>query len=371
MSDKHGSGHGGRFGVEAEFDRLRRRVRAALGALMLVTLTGVFGFVLIGGAEHGLVDAVYMTVITLSTVGFGEIVEMDQNAAGRLFTAGLILGGMGIVAYTIPMLAALVIEGQLHNVFARRRMEKAIDRMKEHYVVCGETAAARYVVEELLRTQRDVVVVAPTEEALAPEEWLADAPRVVGDPSDDDVLLGAGIERAAGVVFAMREDKDNVIGVLTARRLAPNARIIAATEASETDAKLRQVGADAVVSPSRIGGLRMASELVRPTVVTFLDRMLREKGGTLRVEEVTVPEEAAVEGQTLESLRVNDVASAMLLAVRHAKTREFAFKPSPDTPLERGMTLVVMADADGHELLKRRFKRATGVMLRPELPEDQ
>ncbi|MFQ6046372.1 MAG: potassium channel family protein, partial [Gemmatimonadales bacterium] len=99
MSDKHGSGHGGRFGVEAEFDRLRRRVRAALGALMLVTLTGVFGFVLIGGAEHGLVDAVYMTVITLSTVGFGEIVEMDQNAAGRLFTAGLILGGMGIVAY--------------------------------------------------------------------------------------------------------------------------------------------------------------------------------------------------------------------------------------------------------------------------------
>lgn len=369
MSEIHGTGPGRRFGVEAEFERIKRRVRVALGALMLVTLTGILGFVLIGGAQHGLVDAIYMTVITLSTVGFGEIVEMDGNAAGRLFTVALILGGMGIVAYTIPMLAALLIEGQLHNVFARRRMEKAIGGMSGHYIVCGDTPAARYVVEELLRTRRDVVVVGPREDLLAAEEWLADAPRVVGDPSHDDVLSGAGIDRAAGVVFAMREDKDNVIGVLTARRLAPNARIIAATEESDTESKLRSVGADAIVSPSRIGGLRMASELVRPTVVTFLDRMLREKGGTLRVEEVTVPDDAAVEGQTLDSLRVNDIRGALLLAVRHAKTREFAFKPSPDTPLEHGMTLVVMADAEGHELLKRRFKRATGVMLRPELPD--
>jgi voltage-gated potassium channel len=237
----------------------------------------------------------------------------------------------------------------------------------------GQFNTVVYEEEDLYRgtTRRDVVIVAPTEAALeAAEEWIGDAPRVIGDPSDDDVLKEAGIERAAGIVFCMNSDKDNVIGVLTARRLAPRARIIAATEQPESEAKLRTVGADAVVSPTRIGGLRIASELIRPTVVSFLDRMLRAKDSTLRIEEVTVPKEANIEGQTIGSLRADDVAGAVLLAVRHPDTGEYIFKPPPDTPLHHGTTLVVMADADGHELLKGRFKRATGVIPRPELPAE-
>jgi voltage-gated potassium channel len=302
-----------------------------------------------------------MAVITLTTVGFEEIVDMSRNPLGRMFTVVLLLVGMGIVAYAVPMLAALMIEGQLHNVFARRRMEKKIGEMADHHVVCGDVTAAWYVAEELTRTRRGVVVVVPDDDTLsAVQSRLGDIPAVVGDPSDDQTLVRAGVERSAGVVFAMASAKDNVIGVLTARRLAPNVRIIATTDVPETEVKLRTVGADGVVNPTRIGGLRMASELVRPAVVTFLDTMLRQKGGTLRVEEVTIPQEADLADRTLGSLEIDEIPGALLLAVRLPSTGDFEFKPAADRRLEPGMTIVVMADPEGLERLRKRFRSATG-----------
>ncbi len=155
----------GRPPQQHEFDRLRRRLRLAIGALVLVTLVGVLGFVLIGKGQHGVIDAIYMTIITLTTVGFGEIIDMSNPPAGRIFTILLLLGGMGIVAYTVPMLAAFVIEGQLHHIFRRRRMQQSIDRIQQHFIVCGDDATSWYVAEELIRTGRPTVVVTPTEEA--------------------------------------------------------------------------------------------------------------------------------------------------------------------------------------------------------------
>lgn len=217
------SGLGGHH--DAEFERLRWRLRLAIGALALVTGVGVLGFVLIAGSEHGLIDAVYMTIITLTTVGFGEIIDMSSHPAGRIFTIGLLLVGMGIVAYTVRMLAAFIIEGQLHHIFRRRRMEKSIAQLSDHYVVCGDKASSWYVAEELIGTGRSTVIVTPTEEDLeAVLDRLGDLPVVTGDPSDDHVLIAAGVERAAGIVVAMRNDKDIVLAVLTARRLTPRAR---------------------------------------------------------------------------------------------------------------------------------------------------
>jgi voltage-gated potassium channel len=339
----------------------------AVGAAVLVSAVGVLGFMIIGAGRYGLIDAVYMTIITLSTVGFHEIIDMSGNPAGRIFTVLLVMGGMGVVAYTVPMIAAFLLEGQIRNIFARRRMQKTIAEMAGHYIVCSDTPAGWFVAQEFARTGREVVAVAPTDTAMQEAlRRLGEIPSVVGDPTGDDVLEEAGVERAAGVVFSMANEKDNVLGVLTARRLAPSARIIAATEQPETETKLRTVGVDAVVSPSRIGGLRMASEMVRPKVVTFLDRMLRERGGTLRIEEVTVPQDADVTDRTLGSLKVDEVAGAMLLAVSRTGADAFEFKPAPDTPLEPGMTLVVMADVDGLERLRKRFHRATGAFLRAE-----
>ena len=354
--DRRATGPGAQHaGRDAEFNRLRWRLRLALGALVLVSVVGVLGFVLISWGEHGIVDAVYMTIITLTTVGFGEIIDMSGNPTARIFTVALLLIGMCIVAYTVPMLAAFVLEGQLHNIFRRRRMQKSIDELSGHFVVCGDEAACWYVAEELAQTGRDTVLVTPTEAVLnAVMARLGELPSVTGDPSDDHVLMAAGVNRAAGVVFSMESDKDNVLGVLTARRLAPKARIIASTEHPESEPKLRTAGADAVVSPSRIGGLRMASELVRPKVVGFLDQMLREEG-SLRVEEVRVPEEGAASGKTVGWLGVEDVGGAVLLAVRRQESG-FEFNPATDTRLEPGMTLIVMADAEGRTRLEQRVE---------------
>jgi voltage-gated potassium channel len=347
-----------RHGVDlAEFNRLRRRLGLALVALLVVVTIGVVGFLVIGQGRHGLVDAIYMTVITLTTVGFGEIVEMSGNPAGRIFTMLLLIGGMGIAAYAVSMLAAFLIEGQLHHIFARRRMERTIERLSGHFVVCGDASATLHVVEELVNTQRGLVLVSPSEGILiTARERFGDLPAVIGDPSDDQVLLASGLKQAAGVVFCMSNDKDNLVGVFTARRMAPTVRIIASSELPETRGKLTAAGADAVVSPARIGGLRMASELIRPTVVTFLDQMLRVQGGNLRVEEVAVPAGAEEKARTIGDLDVEDIEGAVLLAVRRAPESGFEFKPSALTHLEPGMALVVMADAEGRRRLEERLK---------------
>lgn len=348
----------------AEFLRIRRRLGQAVLALFLVTVIGIVGFAIIGRGQHSLVDAIYMTVITLTTVGYGEIIDMSGHPGGRLFTVALLLVGMGIVAYTVPMLAAFLIEGQLLHFFTRRRMDRTIARMTGHYIVCGETAATWYVADELQRSGRALVVVAPTEEGSgAAFESLGDVPRVVGDPSDDAVLLEAGIDRAAGVVVCMAHDKDNVLVTLTARRLAPRARIVARTESGESEAKLRTAGADAVVSPSRIGGLRMASELVRPEVVSFLDQMLRDPRTSLRVEEIQVTPDSAAVGKTLDWLNINELDGTVLLALRRPGG-QVVFKPAPQTALEPGTILIAMVDAAGRARIEQRLRsgRRSAVM---------
>ncbi len=221
----------------SKFNRLRRRLAIAVITLVVVTAVGVVGFALIGGAEHGLLDALCMTVITLTTVGFGEIIDMSNSPGGRMFTLLLLLVGFAIVSYAVPMMTAFVIEGQLLNVFARRRMNKTIRSMSDHYVVTGGTAVASHVVEELVNTGRSVVLVAP-EGASTGEPDTGTVPVVVGDPTDDSALKAAGIDRAAGFIACTESEKDNILAVLTARRLAPRVRIVAATERVATEGKL-------------------------------------------------------------------------------------------------------------------------------------
>lgn len=352
----------------AEFLRVRKRLAWALLALAGVTAVGIVGFAIIGRGAHSLIDAIYMTVITLTTVGYGEIIDMSHNPAGRLFTVGLLLLGMGIVAYTVPMLAAFLIEGQLLHFFSRRRMDRAIDRLRDHYIVCGQTPATWHVVDELRRSGWWVVLVVPSEYASAVAfERLGDLLRVEGDPSDDDVLLEAGVERATGVIACMENHKDNVLVALAARRLAPKVRIVASTEVPDAEGKLRSAGADAVVSPSHIGALRMASEMVRPEVTSFLDRMLHDPASRLRVEEIPVPDESSAIGQTVGWLGVNDLAGALLLAIRDRRTGNFVFKPPAEQLLESGVTLIAMVDADGRSRIERRL--ATGrrsTLMRPD-----
>jgi voltage-gated potassium channel len=358
---------GARFLTQADFAeyvRIRRKLTISLLAAVSVSLVGVIGYLIIGGEEHGLVDAIYMTVLSLSTVGFTEVIDMESNPVGRMFTSVLIFGGMGIAAYTVTLMAALVIEGQLRRTFARRRMEKVIDRMREHYVICGDSLASTHVIEELRLTGRNAVFVAPTEAALEGlRQHLEGTPAFVGDPTDDEVLHNARADQAAGIVFCLENDKDNLLGVFTARRLAPGARIIAAAKDQDASAKLVAAGADSVVYAVRIGGLRMASELVRPTVVTFLDQMLRVKGGTLRVEEIEVPPGATRDEGiplTLGDFAIGDLPGALLIAIRPAGATNFAFHPQPATPVPPGTVLIVMVDAAGRTRVEQRVLSFAG-----------
>jgi len=342
--------------INAEYRRIRRRLELALLALILIVAVGVIGYTVIGSGEYSLIDTLYMTIITLTTVGFGEIIDLSADPAGRIFTIVLLIGGMGIFAYTMLTLATFVIEGHVRHIFARRQMLRRIARMENHYIICGDSVVLWYITEELMKTGRRVVLVAPTQSFLDESaERLGDVPGIVGDPTDDHVLLGAELLLAAGIVFCMENDKDNMLGVLTARRLASDVRIIASTELPETIAKLKAAGADSVVSPSYIGGLRMASELIRPAAVTFLDQMLRVGGGSLRVEELVVPADSPRIGQTISAIGV-ERESAVLLALSRRGAREPEFKPDPGTALEAGMTLIVMSDVEGRTRIEERLR---------------
>lgn len=302
---------------ERDLRVLQVRLLWALAFMLGVTVVGTVGFHLIDPGA-GWVRAFFMTAITLTTVGFGHEVAIDSSGA-RIFTAFLILVGMGGVLYFVSTATAFVIEGELGHVFRRRRMEKELARLSGHLIVCGSGQTAIYAAKELASVRRRVVLVVSRQEDVEhARSELADVPVLIGDPSRDEILLLAGIQRAAGVVACTDSDKENLVVTLTARQLNPHVRIVTRITDVEGEGKLRKVGADAVVSPNFIGGLRMASELIRPTVVTFLDTMLRDRDLNLRIDEIRVPEGSPALGLPLNGLGLEKVPGALLLAVRES-----------------------------------------------------
>jgi voltage-gated potassium channel len=327
----------------------------AAAAAVAVLAVGVVGYTIIGWGEHSIIDALYMTVITLTTVGYGEIIPMEDNPAGRVFTMVLLVFGMGILVYFASTVTAFFVEGQVERVFWRRRMRQAISELKEHFIVCGDQEVGAHVIEELRRVRRPVVAVIPLGKEQALGSGLSDVPVVEGDPADDAVLREAGIARAAGLVAAMDSDRDNVLIVLTARQTNPIMRIVAMVADPRNEAKVRRAGADEVVSPPAIGGLRMASALIRPTVVTFLDAMLRDRDRNLRIEEITCGAGSPAIGRTVGDLELDDQPGLLLLAVAESKAGRTHFKPDDGLSLNQGDTLIVMGGPEAVENLRKRY----------------
>lgn len=353
---------------DARFDedvrQLRRRLAVAALFLAGVVGVGVIGYRVIDPGAS-VVDALYMTVITLTTVGFTEVVDLSGHPWGRLFTVALILVGMGGVLYFVSTATAFVLEGQLGHVFWRRRMEKEIARLSRHLIVCGCGETALYAAAELHAVRRRLVVVSEDPERVDRiRRELPGVPVVVGDPARDETLRRAGIERAAGILACTDSDRDNLVATLTARRLNPTARIVARVGDVEEEEKVRSVGADAVVSPTFIGGLRIASELIRPTVVTFLDQMLRDRDRNLRIDEVRIPEGSSAVGSTLGEIDLRNRSDAMLLACRTGGER-WIYNPPPETEIRPGSTLILMGSPADVEAVRRALE---GEMVSPPAP---
>ena len=288
------------------------------------------------------------------TVGYGEIIPLDAHPWGRVFTMVLLLSGMGILVYFASAVTAFLVEGQLGQVFWRKRMRQAIAALREHYIVCGGGTVAGHVLDELVRVQRPVMAIVPAGATPPALEVGGDLLYLEGDPADEDLLRAAGVERARGLVPALESDRDNVLVTLTARQIKPDLRIVAMLADHRNEAKLRRAGADAVVSPYRIGGLRLASELIRPVAVTFLDQMLRDRDQNLRVDEVRICPGSPAIGKRVGDLKVNDQPGLLLLALVAPGGARYEYKPDPAARVEAGATLVVMGSPAAAAHLRER-----------------
>ncbi len=322
---------------------LRRQLVLSLLLLVVVVLSAVAVYMWFGGPEVTLLDAIYMAVITITTVGYGEIVDTRSLPGLRLFNIFFILVGIGIMLYVFSVSTAFIVEGELNDFFRRRRMMKQIQDMNDHLIICGAGETGAYLVKELLKTGNVFVVIDHDQERLDRISQLGEVPVLKGEGGDEDVLKAARIQHARGLASVLPEDKDNLLLTVTARLLNPHLRIVARCAEAPMVEKLLRHGANAAISPNMIGGMRLASELIRPSVVHFLDMMLREQSGAMRVEEIEVAEGSPWIGKKLRQMDLTERYELLPLAIRKAGG-DIVFNPRGDVAVASGDVLVVMGD---------------------------
>jgi voltage-gated potassium channel len=315
----------------------RARLFRLLWLILGVNTVGVLGYHFIEGWSF--IDALFMTVITETTTGYGEVHPLSQ--AGRAFTIALLLVSVGIIGYAVSTLVTLILEGDLNRIIQGQRMDSRITRLKQHIVLCGLGRTGRYIAEELIKTRTPFVVIDRNHAHLHELDSVGEFLHVEGDATHDETLLAAGVDRARGVVVSLDDDRSNVFVVLSARSLNPKARIVSRVLDEENSEKLLKAGADEVISPNAIGGMRMASAMIRPAVVGFLDQMLRTTDQVVRVEEVRVDLHPDLVGKTLASANLEERAGVLILAIK-GRDHLYQFNPSRNTVLKRGDVVIVM-----------------------------
>jgi len=323
------------------------RLISAAGVLAAVVVAGAASYYAVGDGRWSWFDCFYMTIITLSTVGFAETLEgMNEISEARAVTITLIVLGSGTLLFFISSLTALIVEGDLQGILRRRSMQRAIGTLNNHVIVCGIGTTGWHIATELSAVGIPFVVVDKSRERVDElnDEFDDALLYVHGDATDDHVLELAGVERARGVISALNDDKANLFVTISARALNPTARIVAKSIEPSTERKLRRAGADAVVAPNYIGGVRLFSEMVSPKTVAFLDRIVQFGSGiSVGLEAIDIPPTSPLVGKRLAETDIRE-AGALVVAI-HRSDGDYVYNPGGEHLLEAGDSLIVLADS--------------------------
>ncbi|MDO8586289.1 MAG: potassium channel protein [Armatimonadota bacterium] len=317
-----------------------RQLRLALLSLMALVTMGTVGYMYI--EQMSPLDALYMTVITLATVGFKEV--NDLNAYGKIFTMTLIVFGVTIAFWALGSMVDLAVSERLWHSLRRRRMENRLSKMRNHQIICGFGRMGQQIAKDFARHGVPFAVVEMNPEQI-PKLIAGDIPFVEGNASDDKILVAAGIKYAKGLVTVSPSDQDNVFITLTARVLNPKLHIVARSILEDNEDKLRRAGANVVLSPYVMGGRRIASAVLRPHVIEFLDTAMHSENVDLQIEEVEVTPQAEFVDKTIRDSGIRQKSGCIILAIRDGGG-SFANNPSPDRTLNAGEIMIVMGSPD-------------------------
>jgi voltage-gated potassium channel len=306
-------------------------------AILMVVVIGTVGYVVL--FDFSFMDALYQTVTTITTVGFMEVQPLSTG--GRIFTMALILSGAGVILYGLGTIVEYAIKAQLSGIFKRRAVRKQVDKLENHYIICGYGRVGESVARHFATQDASFVIVDNDPASLARAE--GDGYLVVeGDATNDEALEAAGIKKAKGVVAAVGSDAGNIYVTLSARVLNPWLLIVARASSEDTASKLKRAGADRVVSPYGIGGRQMAVLMLKPLVSDYLDVVTGDGALEFRVEELKLTDKCCAVGRSIKDLSVRKTTGATILAVRRGETGSFDTNPSPEAVLQSGDTMIAI-----------------------------
>ncbi|RME50322.1 MAG: potassium channel protein [Caldilineae bacterium] len=346
-----------------DYPLFRRRLFVLLGLLAAILLAGTGGYVTLEGWSP--LDAFYMTVITLTTVGFGELYPL--SAAGRIFTVMLIVSGVGLVAYATSTVAQMLISGELQAEILARRRQRMLEQLHNHHIVCGFGRMGQHIATELRNQQKDFVVV-DNDPAAVEEARRRGYFAVLGDASDEEVLAQAGIMRARSLIAAINSDAGNVFIVLTARAMRPDLIIVSRVNYDDAESKLRRAGANEVISPYLIGGRRMVHFVERPGVVRFLDELMQSPELELWIEEFEIQPGSALAGKSLGEAELRNRTGVNVLAV-HCPGQSISTQPDVGTSLPPGTKLIAQGTRAQLQALTNMVRRGAETVRKGEKPD--
>ncbi len=306
--------------------------------LVFVLTFGTAGYSFI--ERWSLFDSLYMTVITLSTIGFQEIEPL--STMGKAFTIGLIFSGLGVVAYAVNNGVRAIFEGEIQEVFGRRKLQKKLESLKGHYIVCGYGRMGKVICNELKLKGLSFIIVEKEPQEFDPDE---DVLITYGDATRDDLLKRVGIDRAKGLISVLDSDAQNLYVVLSARGLNKDLFIVARANEEGADYKLERAGANKVVSPYHIGGLRIAHTILKPTVVDFLELTAKSGNMEIQIEEVVVEEASSLAGKTIKEADIRAKNWVVIVALKK-ENGKILFNPRADTRIEAGDKVAVIGQPD-------------------------